>query len=1077
MPTIASSGPTPASHGGSTAPVLEFVCLFTHDLRRKQKRWQDGRVKYHLFNKRVMVYDDRGNSIGDMYWRRDWEFGEGEEVETERGGAIVQVAECVGRQDQDLSELLDKRVKEKEQRAAARPAAHVPMHTPLSISRTPIQQDRLQARHRPLNRLLGTPTGHHGRAVVPTESPYEQRHTPGQTPDGQSNPQASKKRRYDDSPPSKKGYAQALFGTQLSLSGGPMSSAPIRRPAISRSQHRVDISSSAEDGPEDARPTDTTQESNDRSNKRPDVQDSRENPGWEEQASRGQESLSTTSKVSPHNEPVTPSVDTEKRDVQQPGHTSNPRGVSSHFTHASNESQRRASLLRGMGIKAGQSRNIGTPIAEKQVGKPNEVPRRQLAYKSPEPELEPEPEPELELEHGINLYEVEDLEQDPAKLPERHETVARSKRNRPEPQNQPKAKRRKDLGQAPPPVARSDSGAGIPTAQDTMAATVPEVPKEPRTELRLKSRQKRGLLVVAEMAKKPKAKIGNQKAKRSSVRPGPGPEESLRNSEEQGDAHEQLDGETPEIPARQRPASPDPEDKDPFASLPNSPQVVPSKPVPQPARNPRAKKKPTKERDVAEDDDHPFDSPSPEPTKRSKVVAKKPKSSELVHDISDDTDEENEPLQIERTSKPNPKKPQKKTGQGKTTAEAQSDEDIEQEPEQSPPARKTRTSRRKVDKGSREEEKPEKVSRWRSNKKRQLSESAPSEESGQEDLPKAPARPRVVKMTRKSVKSREVFGYAPSSSPPPPTFGPGSPPARPIPQAVNHAIPTLNINEDVGTKAGPVPTVANPVATPTNSGGNILSRNMPSALASVPSLQPRNSLPHTDKGGIQDAVTLEVAARTVQPSDGEPNRKGLGRVPSIVHVVGRTTSSVNRLPSPTASSLQTVEAREETAAGAQKNLGQDEQQPIVDTEKTRTLHAESHKPATSPPRRPTAIAHPEQRLSGTDGPIRPRPVPGPPEAHPAAVSAPVLPKIVNPASRGRKAALKSDAAGQTPQSILPPVEAVANLVARAAVRPGTVTEERPKLKMTFPGFVSAREGGPWSRESDDLLGPDRSRPS
>ena len=167
-----------------------------------------------------MVYDDRGNVVGDMYWRRDWEFDEGEEVETERGGVIVQVAECVGRQNQDLSELLDKRVKEKEQRAAARTAVPpVPMHTPLSISRTPMQWDHnhLQTRHRPLNKLLGTPTGHHGRAVVPTESPYEQRHTPGQTPDGQSNPQAAKKRRHDDSPPSKKGYAQSLFGTSPSV--------------------------------------------------------------------------------------------------------------------------------------------------------------------------------------------------------------------------------------------------------------------------------------------------------------------------------------------------------------------------------------------------------------------------------------------------------------------------------------------------------------------------------------------------------------------------------------------------------------------------------------------------------------------------------------------------------------------------------------------------------------------------------------------------------------------------------------------------------------------------------------------
>ncbi len=108
---------------GAGALVLEFLCLFTHDLRRKQKRWQDGRLKYHAFNKRVMVYDERGNFIGDMHWRADHSIEEGEEVQLERGGILVQISECVGRQTQDLSELLDKRIQEREQRqvqAAAR---------------------------------------------------------------------------------------------------------------------------------------------------------------------------------------------------------------------------------------------------------------------------------------------------------------------------------------------------------------------------------------------------------------------------------------------------------------------------------------------------------------------------------------------------------------------------------------------------------------------------------------------------------------------------------------------------------------------------------------------------------------------------------------------------------------------------------------------------------------------------------------------------------------------------------------------------------------------------------------------
>ncbi|KAK8070819.1 hypothetical protein PG997_011022 [Apiospora hydei] len=158
----------------SVAPVLEFICLFTHDLKRKQKRWQDGRLKYHTFNKRIMVYDERGNFVGDSHWHEDHGFGEGEEFQLERGSVIVEVAECVGSTQQDLSELVDKRVQEKVQRQSVAAARHA------GSSRAPSQSGplhsspaQIQQRHRPLQNMLGTPSGHYGRAVVPSESPYE----------------------------------------------------------------------------------------------------------------------------------------------------------------------------------------------------------------------------------------------------------------------------------------------------------------------------------------------------------------------------------------------------------------------------------------------------------------------------------------------------------------------------------------------------------------------------------------------------------------------------------------------------------------------------------------------------------------------------------------------------------------------------------------------------------------------------------------------------------------------------------------------------------------------------------------
>lgn len=207
------SSPPPTS-----AAVLEFICLFTHDLRRKQKRWQDGRLKYHTFNNRVMVYDDRGNFVGDMHWRHDWELAEGEEVQLERGGVIVQVQELSSRCEQDLSELLAKRATDKENRqmqAVARSPA------PSALSRTAVRP----VVARPLHRVIGTPSGHHGRALVPRESPYEQRQQASESPDYP----AAKRRKYEPPAPSKSGYASALFGQTLTLSATSMSSLPAAR--------------------------------------------------------------------------------------------------------------------------------------------------------------------------------------------------------------------------------------------------------------------------------------------------------------------------------------------------------------------------------------------------------------------------------------------------------------------------------------------------------------------------------------------------------------------------------------------------------------------------------------------------------------------------------------------------------------------------------------------------------------------------------------------------------------------------------------------------------------------------------
>ncbi|KAI1445219.1 hypothetical protein F5Y02DRAFT_133963 [Annulohypoxylon stygium] len=220
-----SSASSSHQQAPSTALVLEFVCLFTRDLRRKQKRWQDGRLKYHTYNKRIMVYDDHGNFVGDTHWREDYDLNDGDEVELERGGVIVQVAECTGSRDQDLSELVDKRAQEKAERRAAalarRPSALE------STATTQAGTPHFQLRHKPLHHLIGTPTGHHGRALIPTESPYEERQKMAKSPQDNTAPPA-KRRKREVSPPSKGGYAKSLFGAALTLSGTPTSSPIVR---------------------------------------------------------------------------------------------------------------------------------------------------------------------------------------------------------------------------------------------------------------------------------------------------------------------------------------------------------------------------------------------------------------------------------------------------------------------------------------------------------------------------------------------------------------------------------------------------------------------------------------------------------------------------------------------------------------------------------------------------------------------------------------------------------------------------------------------------------------------------------
>ncbi|KAJ0416513.1 hypothetical protein BJY00DRAFT_291433 [Aspergillus carlsbadensis] len=149
----------PATQG--TAPVLKFRCLFTHDLRRKAKRWQDGFLRFHTFNKRVMVYDNGGYFIGDLHYRAPESIQDGDELELDKG-VLIQVCETVEQTETDISLLY----RNKATTSPSQP--NVPPTSARSPAPRPLPS---QQASRSLNDLLGI-----RKTPAPQlQPPYEQR--------------------------------------------------------------------------------------------------------------------------------------------------------------------------------------------------------------------------------------------------------------------------------------------------------------------------------------------------------------------------------------------------------------------------------------------------------------------------------------------------------------------------------------------------------------------------------------------------------------------------------------------------------------------------------------------------------------------------------------------------------------------------------------------------------------------------------------------------------------------------------------------------------------------------------------
>ncbi|KAJ5794873.1 hypothetical protein N7457_001472, partial [Penicillium paradoxum] len=186
MSTPSSSARLPPTSPQVTASVVKFRCLYTHDLRRKSKRWHDGYLRYHKFNKRVMVYDDQGNFIGDHHWRSTDEVQDGDEMELDKG-VLIEVTENMGTTETDITNLYEKKKSSQSSPQTRDPVSQAPR---VSAS-APFRSSGSSQSFRSLNDLLGikrTPIGH-------LVSPYEERNLPQPTSIAQGPERAPKRQK------------------------------------------------------------------------------------------------------------------------------------------------------------------------------------------------------------------------------------------------------------------------------------------------------------------------------------------------------------------------------------------------------------------------------------------------------------------------------------------------------------------------------------------------------------------------------------------------------------------------------------------------------------------------------------------------------------------------------------------------------------------------------------------------------------------------------------------------------------------------------------------------------------------
>ncbi|KAF2675122.1 hypothetical protein BT63DRAFT_29080 [Microthyrium microscopicum] len=193
----------------SQAAVLEFSCQFTRQVRQKQKKWADGKLKFHCFNKKIVVRDDNGSILGGCH-RLDG-IVEGDEVSLDNG-LLVEVGVFINATQTNLAPLFDRNTQRSQHPAQNQTPRASVIASPLPPTRVgntnsefgrPRPSPATKPKHKSLSALLNS-TGPIGKAR-PQVSPFEERNVTAEEEDFEEDEQRNppvKRRRIE--PPSRK---------------------------------------------------------------------------------------------------------------------------------------------------------------------------------------------------------------------------------------------------------------------------------------------------------------------------------------------------------------------------------------------------------------------------------------------------------------------------------------------------------------------------------------------------------------------------------------------------------------------------------------------------------------------------------------------------------------------------------------------------------------------------------------------------------------------------------------------------------------------------------------------------------